>query len=106
MTGTLATLASSPRIFHVRVVGTKGWVEMTGGENLRICGADGGIEEKIFPTDSYPYRESMAAELDEFAAAAEGRATYRISPDEMIHGTAVLEAMEESARTGGRVKLS
>ena len=106
MTGTLTTLASSPRIFHIRVVGTKGWVEMTGGENLRICGADGGIEEKIFPTDNYPYRDSMAAELDEFAAAAEGRAIYRISPEEMIHGTAVLEAMEESTRTGGRVRLS
>lgn len=106
MTGTLATLASSPRIFHVRVVGTNGWVEMTSNENLRICGSNGAIEEKIFPTDGYPYRASMAAELDEFAAAAEGRATYRISPEEMVHGTAVLEAMEQSARTGTRVKLS
>lgn len=106
MTGTLTTLASSPRIFHLRVAGSKGWAEMTDNENLRICGADGGIEEKIFPTDTYPHPSSMAAELNEFAAAAQGTATYRISPEEMIHGTAVLEAMVESIKAGGRVKLS
>ena len=106
MTGTIVTLASSPRIFHLRVAGSKGWVEMTSTENLRICGSDGTIEEKTFPMDDYPHPSSMAAELDEFAAAAQGTATYRISPEEMIHGTAVLEAMGKSAETGGRVRLS
>ncbi len=106
MTGTIVTLASSPRIFYLRVAGSKGWVEMTSTENLRICGSDGRIEEKTFPMDDYPHPSSMAAELDEFAAAAQGTATYRISPEEMIHATAVLEAMGKSAETGGRVRLS
>ena len=106
MTGTMVTLASSPRIFHIRVAGSKGWVEMTNTENLRICGPDGAIEEKIFPADNYPHPSSLAAELNEFAAAAQGMATYRISPEEMIHGTAVLEAMGESADSGGRVNIS
>ena len=106
MTGTLTTLASSPRIFHIRVVGSKGWVEMTNNENLRICGSDGNIEEKSFPTDEYPHLSSLAGELNEFAAAAQGNATYRISPGEMIHGSAVLEAMGKSAETGARVTLS
>jgi len=106
MTGTLVTLASSPRIFHIRVVGSKGWVEMTDNRSLRICGTDGRIEEKTFPVDDYPHHASLAAELNEFAAAAEGTATYRISPEEMIHGSAVLEAMVKSAESGGRVRLS
>lgn len=106
MTGTLVTLASSPRIFHIRVAGSKGWAELTSSENLRICRSDGGIEEKQFPMDDYPHPSSLAAELNEFAAAAQGKATYRISPEEMIHGTAVLEAMAKSAETGARVGLS
>ncbi|MDC0033141.1 Gfo/Idh/MocA family oxidoreductase [Alphaproteobacteria bacterium] len=105
MTGTLVTLASSPRIFHIRVAGSKGWAEMTNSEILRICGPDGGIKEKSYPMDDYPHPSSMAAELNEFAAAAQGRATYRISPEEMVHGTAVLEAMGASADIGGRVKI-
>ena len=56
--------------------------------------------------DDYPHPSSLAAELNEFAAAAQGKATYRISPEEMIHGTAVLEAMAKSAETGARVGLS
>jgi predicted dehydrogenase len=106
MTGTMVTLASSPRIFHIRVAGSKGWVEMTNNENLRICAADGTIEEKQFPTDDYPHPSSMAAELNEFAAAAQGKGTYRISPEEMIHGTAVLEAMGKSAQSGTRVNIT
>ena len=106
MTGTLVTLASSQRIFHIRVAGSKGWVEMTDNKSLRICGPDGAIEELSFPTDEYPHPSSLAAEINEFAAAAQGTATYRISPEEMIHATAVLEAMGKSAESGGRVTLT
>jgi len=106
MTGTMVTLASSPRIFHIRVAGSKGWAEMTNNAVLRICGADSQIEEKSFPIDDYPHLSSMAAELNEFAAAAQGNGTYRITPEEMIHGTAVLEAMGKSAESGKRVSLS
>ncbi len=106
MTGTLVTLASSPRIFHLRVAGSKGWAEITNSANLRICKSDSGTEELNFPSDDYPHPASMAAELDEFAAAAQGTATYRISPEQMIHATAVLEAMGKSAATGGRVIIS
>jgi hypothetical protein len=56
--------------------------------------------------DDYPHPSSLAAELNEFAAAAQGTVTYRISPEEMIHGTAVLEAMGRSIESGGRVRLT
>lgn len=105
MTGTLVTLASGQRIFHIRVAGSKGWAEMTSNQMLRICRSDGSIEEQNYPTDEYPHLSSLAAELNEFAAAAQGQATYRISPEEMIHGTAVLEAMGQSAESGMRVTL-
>ena len=106
MTGTLTTLASGPRLFHLRVIGTKGWAEMPNYEILRLCGPNGEVEEKRFPVDPYPHPSSMAAELNEFAAAAQGQGSYRISPEEMIHGSAVLEAMGKSAQSGARVKLS
>ena len=105
MTGTLVTLASGQRIFHIRVAGSRGWVEMTNNQMLRICRPDGSIEEQHYPTDEYPHLDSLAAELNEFATAAQGKATYRISPEEMIHGTAVLEAMGKSAQSGERVTL-
>ena len=59
------------------------------------------------PAGGEPRHEALAkvdtlkAELEEFAAACAGRATFGVRPDEAIHGVAVLEAMVASAGAGG-----
>src|SRR6185503_963644 len=53
----------------------------------------------------YPPASSVAANLEAFADAAEGRAPYAITQQEMIANIAALEAIVESARTGGKVMV-
>jgi predicted dehydrogenase len=106
MTGTMVTLASSARIWQMRVAGSEGWAEMRDTNRLIICRKTGDEETLEFPASDYPHIESMGAELEEFALATAGKATYRISTDEMINGVACLEAMTTSARTGQRVQIA
>lgn len=41
--------------------------------------------------------DTLRAELEEFAAACRGEATFRVGPEEAIHNVAVLEAIVDSA---------
>ena len=103
MTGTLVSLASSPRIWQLRVVGTGGWAEATDNKTLAIC-RGGEIETQFFTDSPYPHMPSIAGELEAFAMAALGQAPYPITPAEMVHGSAVLEAIIKSASLGKRVR--
>lgn len=105
MTGTLVTLAATARIFHLRVCGSRGWAEIRDARYLTICTNAGEPEQRDFGGDAYPHPASLAAELNEFARAAAGKTTYRITPEEMIHGIEVLDAMEKSVETAGRVSV-
>lgn len=104
-TGSLVTLASGGRIWHLRVAGSEGWAETRDNKVLTVCTKDGVPEDRVFEGDDYPHLGSIAGELEEFAAAAQGGASYRISPEEMINATAVLEAISASADSGGRVRI-
>ncbi len=50
--------------------------------------------------------DALAAELEAFANAVEGRAPYPIPQDQIVHAVAVLEAIIESAESGAPVKVS
>lgn len=106
MTGTLVTLASSPRLWHLRVVGTDGWAETTDNYRVTVCLNGGEPEVRTFPDSEYPHMESLSGELEAFAEAASGGAPYIITPDQMVHGVAVLEAIIKSAETGNRVAVA
>ena len=103
MTGTLVSLASSPRIWQIRVVGSKGWAEVTDNRTLAIC-RGGEIETQVFTDSPYPHMPSITGELEAFARAALGQAPYPINPAEMVHGSAVLEAIIKSASLGKRIR--
>ncbi len=100
MTGYLATLAAGGRLWHVRVFGADGWAELRGMETL-VKSPAGAAPEVI----DYPPEHSLKAELEAFAAAARGGPAFPITPDEMIHGTAVLEAVFRSVASGARVTV-
>lgn len=106
MTGTLVTLASTARIWHIRIAGSKGWAEMKDNKTLTVCKSDGAPEDIVFEDSAYPHMGSITGEIEEFALAAEGKATYRISPEEMIHNAEVLAGLMTSAETGNRVTFS
>lgn len=104
-TGALVTLASGARIWHLRVAGSEGWAETRDNRVLTVCRKDGTPEDRTFPGDAYPHLGSIAAELEEFAAAAEGNGRFRITPEEIINATSVLEAISRSAASGRRVPI-
>lgn len=104
-TGTLVTLASGARIWHLRVAGSEGWAETRDNRVLTVCRKDGAPEDITFPGDEYPHLGSLAAELEEFAAAAAGQGRFRITPDEIVNATSVLEAISQSAARGGGVRI-
>ncbi len=100
MTGYLGTMAAGGRLWHMRVFGSHGWAELRGMETLVKTSA-GGSHEVI----EYAPETSIQAELEAFAAAAEGGPAYMITPEQMVHGTAVLEAVIASAESGKRVTV-
>ncbi len=100
MTGYLATMATGGRLWHLRVFGSDGWAELRAMETLVKTPA-AGAQEVI----DYPPEQSIKAELEAFAAAASGGTPYLITPDEMIHGVAALEAIIASAESGKRVAV-
>jgi predicted dehydrogenase len=54
----------------------------------------------------YAPASGVAANLEAFADAAEGRAPYSITQDEMIWNIAALEAVIASAASGHRVHVT
>lgn len=101
MTGYLGTMAAGGRLWFVRVFGEKGWVELRGTEQLVACDETG--EQTVLET---PSGNSLGAELEAFAAAAQGGEPYPVTPDEIVHGVAVLEAIIDSAGSGKRVRIA
>jgi len=49
--------------------------------------------------------DTISAELEAFADAASGGAAYAVTPEQAIHGCAVIEAIVTSAETGVSVKV-
>ena len=103
MTGTLVTMASTAKIWHIRIAGSKGWAEMRDNKTLTVCKSDGSPEDIVFDDSPYPHMGSISGEIEEFALAAAGKASYRISPEEMVHNAEVLAGLITSAETGNRV---
>jgi predicted dehydrogenase len=101
MTGYLGTVAATGQLWHVRVFGADGWAEIRGLDTLSHMPLDGPEQ-----TMSFAPFDSIRAELEYFAAAAAGGAPFPITPAEMIHGIAVMEAVERSARAGRPVAIA
>jgi len=98
-TGYLTTMTATPRMWRIQIFGTKGWAHMRDHHLLDVCGLDLKIAQHNFPAV-----DIERAELEAFAAAISGGKPYPITPEEMIHGVAVMEAMV-AAITSGDVHL-
>lgn len=101
MTGTLTTLAATPRLWRVQVFGSKAWVEMWGTNKL-VIGREGAEHEHI----KFDPVDIERAELEAFAAASTGGAPYPLSLDEAVHSAAVFEAIARGARQEGWIAVA
>ena len=96
VTGYLGTLAATRRCWRVQVFGTVAWAEMRGPRLLDVSTVDEQVE-----TRRYEFLDVERAELEAFARAAGGGPAYPLSPDEAVHGVAVMEAVIASAARDG-----
>ena len=111
MSGYLGTMLATGVGFRFQVFGTGGWVEIRnpGLDHLEyvpnpsepMSGQHRKVEPEVMRLDPV---DTVRAELEAFAEAAEGGAAYPVSPRQILQGTATLEAIMESARTGAPVR--
>ena len=99
-TGYLGSLGACPYTSFLNVYGTQGNAFAAIDGNALKIQLPGGTPEsrEIIPVDT------LAAELEEFAAHCAGEGIYRVRPEEAIHNVAVMEAIDASA-TGGAVSI-
>lgn len=100
VTGYFSTCFATPRDWRIQVLGDKGWAEMRGHEKLTTS-MRGGTEE----ITTYDATDIERAELEAFATACSGGDPYPIPWSDIIHATAVLEAVVTSAKTRTTIKL-
>lgn len=104
--GYLGTVAATGMLWQVRAFGTKGWAEISGLDRLAVQMADGTGDTRSWDGYEYPGLPTIAAGLEAFARDCEGGDPFPVTPDQIHHGTSVLEAIIRSTGTGERVTVA
>lgn len=107
-TAFITAISATPYYGRFTVFGEKMWIEardtahpQNGGETqLVTCGVDGKQTTRTFGP-----RNTVRANLHEWADAINGNGIYRFSESELIANVAILEAISESASRGIWVKV-
>ena len=105
-TGHLTTIAATNSFWQLRAFGTGGWAECTNLDHYAVhpMGAESVLTE--YPGFHYPGSATMKAALEAFVTDIVGETPFPISPEEIHHATAVLEAITISAKTGTPVEIA
>ena len=109
-TGQLSCSLSTPLNSRLQVFGSSGWVEARGAEDpqeysmtslkslIHVHGGDR-QEQQFEPMDS------VKSNFESFADAIEGKVPFMITPDQMIHNAAIMDAVEKSVERQEVVKV-
>ena len=103
--GCLGTVACTGRLWQVRAFGTAGWAEIVDHHRMIVQKTNRERRTEAWEAWDYPYLPSVAAALEAFALDCEGGAPFPVTPNQIRHGTAVLEAIVKSAATGQGVAV-
>ena len=101
VSGFLGAVRASPFYWRVHVFGDEASAEALGETQLVIRRRGGKTEVRDFPA-----RDSLLAEFDAFADAVAGRASYPITPREMIDTIGAFEAITRSIESGKPVRVA
>jgi len=96
-----ATLFHTAPVWFLRVMGDGGWATVRGYDRLAVRR----MGEEKETSERFEKLDIERAELEAFAEAAGGGAPYPLSVADAIRGTALLEAIVQSAETGEAVTL-
>lgn len=109
MTATLSAVLCTPHFIRMHVFGSEKWVEIrndthpdTPGGIATMTAARSGAPHD---TVSYDWTDTVVANLEAFADAAQRNGAYPHTHEEMIHNIEVLEAIAISAEEGRTIHM-
>ena len=95
-TGTLTAIGAAPNFNRLHFYGEKGYAEVRGVNRIEFQPLGGELQvEEFDPVDM------CKAQLELFAAAAQGKTDWPVPPADGINGVAALEAMLKSVQSAG-----
>jgi predicted dehydrogenase len=97
-TGYLGTMTATPRHWRFAVFGTKAWAQMHDPDTLEWAQVDQQPETKTFA-----HIDIERAELEAFATAISGGASYPVPIEQVVHGIAVQDAIFASGNSAAAV---
>lgn len=109
MTATLQAILHTPHFIRTHIFGSDMWVEVRNATHPDTPGGAVTMEcyKSIDDTETtvIDWTDSVTANLEAFAAAIRGDASYPYSDFELIHNIEVLDAIVQSAETGQAITL-
>ena len=105
--GTITLLSCTPYSGHVTVFGDKGWVDVVSKGNVdqgqpTVVTLCTGTREPRQVTKYYP-TDTVTMNLEAWAAGVAGEEIYRFTNEQVLENIKVLEAVVNSANSGGTV---
>ena len=97
--GRLTTFTSTAMQWRITWYGTRGWAELQNLDTLIVQPVEGERTTTQFPGHGYPGLATITSALEAFAGEIRGGAAFPVSPAQIAHGTATLEAIIHSAET-------
>ena len=108
MTASLSAVLHTPHFIRMHVFGSDSWIQIlndshpdTPGGTTRVLTA--GPTGQVIQAE-HAWTDTVKANLEAFAAAAQGRQSYPVTMDELIHNIEVLEAIAVSAEDSRTVQ--
>ena len=109
-TGYLGCSLSTPLNSRLQIFGSNGWAQAEGPDDaveyarvaLKTLTVVKGQDRQ---KKTFEEIDSVKLNFTSFADAIEGKAPFIISPQQMIHNAAVMEAITESVKTGNQIAI-
>jgi predicted dehydrogenase len=109
MTGMIGVLTTTPFYGRFTVFGTEGWIEVIEPSNAETDDAQQLIvcDAKARRTvTEYPRTNSVRDNFEAWADAAEGRAGYIFTPEQLLANMQIFEAIVRSAESGKVIEIA
>ncbi len=108
VTGFMCNIASTPFHSAIKVFGDKGWGEARENSNVDIPEpatlTTRWLDEEL-TTQTYASQNTVKANLEQWADAAQGEGDYRFTSDHLLHNVEILQAIVASAESGDEVQV-
>lgn len=101
LSGTLASVRSTPFYWRAHVFGERGSAEVLGPTSLVVRGPGGSVDRREFAAV-----DQVLAEVDAFADAVTDGKPYPVTTAQMLATTAAFEAIVKSAATGAAERVA